>query len=348
MAKNKKLQNVAVLAIFLFVAIMAIGEFGGLFMVTSYGGTTDYYLADATHPADIVDLTGSRNSAEIFSGCSNAKHIVQIEKVGTNGVLESRVKTFSMPLTKDSSGRFVFPDGSYTSSVYYRFHPAMAGDYIAREGIYCYGTLITRTESKMNFRVSARPATPTIAKYCSNLGFNQKTSSCYYKTCEVQANGNWDWSAIKQSSSFCDYVPPVTPPTAPPATPPACTPNWVTTEWSPCIDSLSTRMVTDNKNCANPSNAPPTTEKTCDMPVTQPPVNNGTGAGMTDAEKLQYCKDKGFTGYDAPTNTCTKTRTDTGNGGDDFVSKYKYWIALAVIGVFAWASGLMYYLGKKR
>jgi hypothetical protein len=103
-------------------------------------------------------------------------------------------------------------------------------------------------------------------------------------------------------------------------------------------------MVTDNNNCANPSTSPPTTEKACEMPVTQPPVNNGTGSQI---DPLQYCKDKGFTNYDAATNTCTKAGTDAGTT-TDFVSTYKYYIAGAIVLLFAWASGLMYYLGKKR
>lgn len=326
MPKHKTLnKNVAAFAILLIVAVLAIGDFTGLYQISTYGGTTQYYLADSTHSADTVILTGSRGVSEVLAPCtSSAEHRIRVVQTTTGdnyNEITTQRHSIGVITYNSATNRYLFGDGSSATAFKFSFVPTMSGDYIAFESIQCAGSAITSTQ-QLNFRVSARPtSTPTIVKNC-NLGANDKTRDCYYRTCEVQANGNWDYGAEKQSPTFCPYVPPVVTPTTPttPVVQPSCTPNWVTSEWSPCIASKQTRSVTDNNNCANPSTSKPDVEKACTMPVVTPPTDNGAGSG-----------------------------TGTGSNLDDFLNTYKWYVVGGIVLVFAWLSGLIYYLsGKKR
>lgn len=311
----------------LIVALVLIGL--NPYSIFFYGGASSIYVGDA------ISVSGSRSSTELTNTCSvDAYHIFRIFK-------ESQPNALAIPEVKKDvgkitqvNGRYMFGDGSGVSSYSYSAtagYPLLPDSYFAKEWIECNGAVITKDVQIYYFKIVSRPVTPTIIKVCGNLGENQKTRSCFYHTCETQANGNWDWSTEKQSSSFCDYVAPPTPPAQQPQSP-SCVSVWITSAWSECVNSIQTRQVYDNAGCSWQTGTKPETQQSCTMPIlptiTQPIADIITPPQVATHEgEVQM-----------PINSTSTS----------FIDRYALYIALGIIGFFAWLAWIIPKLKQRR
>lgn len=352
MANKKTGKNVAVLAIFLFVAIMAIGDFGGLFSMIGnmpFHSTGSQFTCPDTYWSKTVSSCNVR--------FTDTKPITDMGKYVTKASPYAYITAGGVQQQKiDLSKYGTVGNEQMLTSNWFIISP--------KTTISAYGWNADQGKSypfTMNeWIVEYIEADQT----CSPNWITEAWQSCQgrYKYRNVYDGNNCGITVGKpDNKAECPYdpatgtpiTPPVTPPTQPPVTPP-CVPEWKATGIaSECVlTSQSTgaglnngfQSISMNDGCNNNKEE----SQSCTMPeVITPPADNGTGAGMTDVEKLQYCKDKGFTGYDAPTNTCTKG-AGAGNGSDDFVSKYKYWIVGAILFIFAWAAGLITLISRRK
>lgn len=343
MAKNKKLQNVAVLAIFLFVAIMAIAEFGGLFSIYHETTGTSLNVGDKVYFRPQVFDTGGF----IQSGAA---------KTGAEATLYNQIAAGGYCYATQTLNNAVY--GADTTRHLFKSTPTTSagGKYyeLSDGSLYFTSSTPATVTTTIKYYCGSNPTIPILtdtARTYSFVSSGGSTQTCNPTDCNAKSNNICEGEMLKQNVYGCiDGSSCVARSSSLTANTECknkywtsiCSANGKTWDGSSCVAPKAETPTTTTPTPQEPTpTLPSQAEITCKL-------SSGTW-DITTSTCLAAIDIADPTGADTGTNTGANTG-DIGknNGSDDFVSKYKYWIAFAIIGIFAWLAWLIPYMAKRK
>lgn len=344
MQKNKKAKNAAVLAIFLFVAILAIADFGGLFSIyhTTTGTTLNvgdkvYYKPQVFDTGGMVQSGAGKSGSEttLYNKLAAGEYCYAIQTV-TYGV-----PTLQNAITVDST-RHIFK-ATPTSSAGGKYYELNEGS------LYFTSFSATTAYSTVRYYCGNSATLPILMDTTRKYTFVSSggiTQTCNEADCNAKSTNTCTNEMLTPITYRCIEGQCVKGGGAPVANTECKNKYWT----SICASS---GKIWDGSSCI----APKAEESVITLPIpivpSQAKINCAIASGTWDAETASCME-----AIDIADSEGAETGTNLGAGtgiyspgtkkpAADFISQYGIYIAGGIIVFFAWASGLMVYLGKK-
>lgn len=342
MVKNKKLQIVAILAILLFVFVMAAGEFANTFSIYHETSATNLNVGDKVYIRPQIFDTGGFDQTGAYHNSAAEKDVYNKLAGGTKCYAQQ--KTFGSLTNSGTWGSKWAFRATPTTSAGGKYYELETGSiwftrYAPETNVYSSvfylcddnpSTYLSLQDSskKYNF-VASGGSTQT----CNPTDCNAKsTNACQGEMIKATDYGCIDNQCVQRGSSLVDNA------------------QCKNAYWTAICEGQGKTW--DGATCVSQQTATPNTPQPNEPIPTLPSqaeiacmLSSGTWEVTTSTcLEAQNIAD----GEGAETGTNIGAENGVNTGGDDFVSKNKWYIVGAILGLFAWLAWLMPYLAKKK